>query len=58
MKTILTILAAIALALTLLPALLLCAGWVAADTVKHLMTASLALWFAAILPLRRLKDRR
>jgi hypothetical protein len=58
MKTLLTLLAACALALTIAPPLLHWAGALELAAVKNFMAASLVLWFAAALPLSRMSDRR
>lgn len=58
MKTLLTLLAAFALALTITPPLLHWAGAMELATVKNLMAASLVLWFAAALPLRWISNKR
>lgn len=54
MKYVLTTLAALALALTIVPALLHWGGVIDLPTVKRLMLGSLVLWFAAVLPRKKL----
>ena len=57
MKPILTLLAAIALAMTIVPPLLHWGGVMDLPTVKKVMFASLILWFAAALPLNHLSTK-
>jgi len=52
MKTILRILAAGGLGLTIIPALLMSAGLCGHDLVRVLMLAGMLLWFATAVPLR------
>lgn len=49
MKTVLTLVCVLALALAILPALLYCGGTLTLDQTKHLLLASAVLWFPAAL---------
>jgi hypothetical protein len=57
MKQLLTILATVALALTIVPAFLHWGGVIDLSMVKGLMFGSLILWFAAVLPLQKCSVR-
>ncbi len=53
MKTILTLLCAVALGLTIIPPCLVCASQLSHPLCKQLMLAGAVLWFAAAIPLGR-----
>lgn len=58
MRTLLKIIGAAALGLTVIPSMLLIVGRLSLETNKSLMTVGMVLWFASALAIGRLNARR